>query len=295
MQLPVGKLDSDLLREIVFDKIKYRDGQVKVRPGIGEDCAVVIGDAGMSGYYGDYEVSGSRNFFTSKVKIEAAAAGEVIRPWVGSIAVMWNGGTASVTIDAKGKAKASVSLSSGATGTATSQMLLGEEWHCVPVMVTKKMDVAFALWLPAAGGTPLVVGLGDDVVVGRAGTLAADAEFVVDTDAALWRSVSESALTEYLPNGATVAVKGTKWTLPKAGKLTMKKGVLDASKAGDNPSGLKLKPKKDGTFTGSFKVYYVEKGKLKSKTANVTGLVVNGIGRGTATVKGVGSVQISIE
>ena len=41
MQLPVGKLDSDLLREIVFDKIKYRDGQVKVRPGIGEDCAVV--------------------------------------------------------------------------------------------------------------------------------------------------------------------------------------------------------------------------------------------------------------
>ena len=32
-----------------------------------------------------------------------------------------------------------------------------------------------------------------------------------------------------------------------------------------------------------------------STTANVTGLVVNGIGRGTATVKGVGSTQISIE
>ncbi len=39
--LPVGKLDSDLLKQIVFDKIKYRDKDVKVRPGIGEDCAVM--------------------------------------------------------------------------------------------------------------------------------------------------------------------------------------------------------------------------------------------------------------
>ena len=75
----------------------------------------------------------------------------------------------------------------------------------------------------------------------------------------------------------------------------MKKDVLDDSKAGDNPSGLKLTPKKDGSFTGSFKVYYVEKGKLKSKTANVTGLVIDGKGYGTATIKKVGSEQISIE
>ena len=39
--LPVGKLDSDLLKQIVFDKIKYRSRDVKVRPGIGEDCAVM--------------------------------------------------------------------------------------------------------------------------------------------------------------------------------------------------------------------------------------------------------------
>ena len=41
MKLPTGKLDSDLLKRIVFDRITYRDDQVKVRPGIGEDCAVV--------------------------------------------------------------------------------------------------------------------------------------------------------------------------------------------------------------------------------------------------------------
>jgi hydrogenase expression/formation protein HypE len=39
--LEIGKLDSDLLRELVFHKIKYRSPDVKVRPGIGEDCAVV--------------------------------------------------------------------------------------------------------------------------------------------------------------------------------------------------------------------------------------------------------------
>ncbi len=41
MILPTGKLDSELLKEIVFGKITYRDDRVKVRPGIGEDCAVV--------------------------------------------------------------------------------------------------------------------------------------------------------------------------------------------------------------------------------------------------------------
>ena len=39
MILPTGKLDSDLLKQIVFDKITYRNEDVKVRPGIGEDCA----------------------------------------------------------------------------------------------------------------------------------------------------------------------------------------------------------------------------------------------------------------
>ena len=83
--------------------------------------------------------------------------------------------------------------------------------------------------------------------------------------------------------------------LPKAGKVTMKKGVLDDSKAGDNPSSLKLTLKKDGTFSGSFKVYYAASGKLKTVTVNVSGVVINGIGYGTATIKKVGSLPILIE
>lgn len=41
MKLETGKLDSELLKRTVFDKITYRSDDVKVRPGIGEDCAVV--------------------------------------------------------------------------------------------------------------------------------------------------------------------------------------------------------------------------------------------------------------
>lgn len=39
--LKAGKLDSELLKKIVFDKITFRRPEVLTRPGIGEDCAVV--------------------------------------------------------------------------------------------------------------------------------------------------------------------------------------------------------------------------------------------------------------
>jgi hydrogenase expression/formation protein HypE len=41
MKLETGKLDSELLKRTVFDKITYKSDEVKVRPGIGEDCAVI--------------------------------------------------------------------------------------------------------------------------------------------------------------------------------------------------------------------------------------------------------------
>ena len=54
--------------------------------------------------------------------------------------------------------------------------------------------------------------------------------------------------------------------------------------------------KKDGTFTGSFKVYYIAGGKLKTVTVNVSGVVINGVGYGAATVKKIsGSVAVSIK
>ena len=57
--LETGKLDSELLKQIVFNKIKYRSKDVKVRPGIGEDCAVMD--------FGDYECIMSTDPITAAV------------------------------------------------------------------------------------------------------------------------------------------------------------------------------------------------------------------------------------
>lgn len=45
--LKTGKLDSQLLKGIIFNHITYKRGEVLTRPGIGEDCAVVD--------FGEYE------------------------------------------------------------------------------------------------------------------------------------------------------------------------------------------------------------------------------------------------
>ena len=60
MKLEVGKLDSDLLKKIVFEKITYRSDEVKVRPGIGEDCAVMD--------FGDFDCIMSTDPISSAVK-----------------------------------------------------------------------------------------------------------------------------------------------------------------------------------------------------------------------------------
>ena len=100
--------------------------------------------------------------------------------------------------------------------------------------------------------------------------------------------VGAELLGDYLPEGVDISLSGTKWVLPKAGKVTFVKGTdeVDEDKTGENPSGLKLSYKaKDGSFSGSFKVYAIVNGKIKSYTANVAGVLVDGIGYGTATLK----------
>ena len=58
--LKVGKLDNELLKKIVLDKIKFKRDEVLVRPGIGEDCAVLD--------YGDYECVLSTDPITAAIE-----------------------------------------------------------------------------------------------------------------------------------------------------------------------------------------------------------------------------------
>ena len=133
-------------------------------------------------------------------------------------------------------------------------------------------------------------------IAGKPGALAANAAFHVSKDAALWTSISGTVLKDYIPDGFTVASNGGKWVLPKAGKVVYKDGMVDGSKLGENPSGLKLTYKaKNGSFKGSFKVYAVNGGKAKATAVNITGVMAKGVGYGTATIKGKGSVSVTVK
>lgn len=59
-KLAVGKLDSDMLEKIVLERIQYRRPEVKIRAGIGEDCAVMD--------FGAYDCVVSTDPITASVK-----------------------------------------------------------------------------------------------------------------------------------------------------------------------------------------------------------------------------------
>lgn len=58
--LKIGKLDNELLKKIVLDKITYKRDEVITRPGIGEDCAVLD--------YGEYNCVLSTDPITAAIE-----------------------------------------------------------------------------------------------------------------------------------------------------------------------------------------------------------------------------------
>ena len=278
-------------------------GTLNVSTGTVTGMDLTLGASGMSGTFGGYTVDGVRSPFSSKDKAEQNAANALAESWA-AVNIAWNGGTLSVSFGKKGKVKVSGTLVSGTKVSMTGQLLVGEEWLCVPMTWAKKSEsVAFTLWLPRnVGGnaphSPCVIGLAD-AAVGKPGTLKGGASFRIDV-AVLCGLLKSVTYAKYLPDGVSVAQSGAKWVVAdgaKAGKVQLgKDGSVDEARAGANPSGLKLTYKaKDGSFKGSFKAYASEKGKPKAMAVNVTGVLVNGIGYGTATIKKVGSLTITIE
>ena len=121
-------------------------------------------------------------------------------------------------------------------------------------------------------------------------------------------SIPAGALAELLPDGEPVVAWNGKWKFAKAASVKWAKPkqgaalperydaesgkglVVDTSGDKTNLSAMKLTytPKK-GTFKGSFKMYALEGSgkatKLKKYTIKVSGVVVGGVGHGTATCK----------
>ena len=150
------------------------DGPTTVALTGGDACEVILGAKGMSGTYGNYAIDGALNVFTSKDAADKVVAAATLDKWQGAVNVAWrlsgDGSpyqTLSVTIAAKGKAKVSGTLANGTKVSAKGQLIVGEKWCCVPVVVSKKAQMAFNVWLPKAATSaalPSVAGLADAIV-----------------------------------------------------------------------------------------------------------------------------------
>ncbi len=277
-------------------------GAISITAKDGRTLDLEIGADGIAGTFGDWEIDGARDVFSSKASADKAVAADALAKWQGTtLALLFDvdGGYLTVTVAARGRVKVSGTLSDGTKLNASAQMVVGGEWFCVPVVFTKRdVNLAFCLWLSADGETADVTGLGDDFVLGRPGALGAGAAFSLPS-VSLASVLCDDTYADYFPDGVSVEQKGAKWVVAdgaKAGKVVLgRDGLVDEAKAGANPSALKLSYRaKDGTFSGSFKAYVDSRGKPKAVTVKVSGVVIDGVGYGTATAKR-WSIPVTIE
>lgn len=255
----------------------------------GHTLALALGRDGLhGGLDGVYAVDGARNFFSSKDRAEKSGAEALLKNVQGAVNVVLPDGRGilTVSIAAKGGVRVSGTVG-GAKVSAASQLLIGADVCAIPVVIAKKAELALVVWMDAAGSVA-VDGI-EGAVAGRAGAPRAGAAF--RCGAAALAKALPGLYADYLPDGLPVTQTGAKWIVAggaKAGKVDLdrKTGEVDETKLGANPSGLKLAYKaKDGSFKGSFKAYALEKGKVRAYVVNVEGVMVGGVGHGTATLK----------
>lgn len=93
-------------------------------------------------------------------------------------------------------------------------------------------------------------------------------------------------LAEDLPIGLSIRQDGKKLVVADGQKGSVKMKNLAIERKGLNRAALKLSCKaKDGTISGSFKVYAIENAKLKAYTFKIFGVMVGDMGYGVAELK----------
>ena len=224
----------------------------------------------------------------------------------------------SVTIDKKGKAKVKGSLSDGTTVSVSGYGALGADAFAVPIAYSKdikakdtgmKTHVEFAgvLWIAADRPAVLVSESkrwvdADVAKLGIFGPKAWKVGFAVPG----WRVYLERTDDGYNVIPAELSID---LTVAKKFSVAKTSGSVKVEKATGKtyvkPSG-KNKPAnlskfkltltaKTGQVKGSFKLYYLSGGKLKTDSATVTGMMVGDRFYGNVTVKKVGTAPIWFE
>ena len=239
--------------------------------------------------FGEYLIDGSRYMFAARDDDSKARSAAALNRCRGKYAVAWRASAAedapfhALTVDVKEKGLVSVkgTLADGTRVSARTRLLVG------------------GLRLRVNTGTRLLVGERECAVA------VSWAKKGASVGCVLWFGEDGAVECENIRDGASALVAPVGGGVSEGAALRIDQAAVaaafpgfqaDLSFPGGVPAELKLKYKaKDGTFSGSFKVYVDNGRRVKPVTVGVRGVVLDGIGYGSAYVKKVGDWVVTVE
>ena len=286
------------------------------------ELEIELSGSGMGGTFDEYVVVGTRNIHGKKTYLDRMRALAADDSWVGYYVValkaesdessLGNGYVGlSVQVKENGRGRVTGTMPDGTKVSCSGRMEVMDGNVCVlpfaiPLHRGKKGGFGFLLTFDESGVSMSAVSSWSNTDVPFTAALTAEAEGVGYASGISSASVFsleepfsfEGVEESLLPADVEVNVSGARLSTPKAGKVKFNAadGTYEDLTESGNPSGLTLSASSEkGTFSGKFKVFAVtEAGKSKKYTATVRGVVLDGVGYGTATIKKIGSVPVIV-
>ena len=279
--------------------------------GIASPLKLTVAGDYMSGSVAGLAITGARNQSGSRDSRKseyAAANGKVINIALapsnasGSGAAFANGyGALMLKVLAKGKAKLSGVMADGTKVSVSGlKVLLSEDGAelCIPVVAPmykgKLGGFGMLVWLGATGSVDITAISSWDASVS---TSAQFTSSLSCADAALIASPADGSYgltvdADEFP--ATIgALSVQRDLLPSQSAVTATSGRLSA--VTDTVTRLKIsRVATTGLIKGSFAAYVQNGEKLSRKTAKFNGVMINGVGYGSAVIKGAGTASVTI-
>ena len=289
IQVKVAKARNGIAKVTIYIQVagakkKTLKGSLDISTGNVTGIDLSISRNSLSGSYNGFRIEGARNLFSSRQKEDKAEAAKALSSCPKVINIVWPGGTLAVKISSNGKSKISGTLATGENVSATSQPIIGDDWLCVPVLLSKA-STFFLVWISRTNGSIEVEGL-ENAVAGAATYLRRNSTFLVNLDhlanlvaLSISKEVPESVdvLKDTIPDGIAISQSGSTWTTSK------------------HESALKLRyTESTHSFKGTFKTFFLKNGIQKSTTVTVSGVLIGDVGYGFAIVKKAGSTPITI-
>ena len=287
------------------------------------ELEVTLSGSGMGGTFEDYTVVGTRYIHGKKTYLDRTRALAADDTWKGFYVVvlkadsdessLGNGYAGlSVQVMANGRGRVTGTMPDGTKVAYSGRMEVMDGNVCVlpaaiPLHRGKKGGFGFLVTFDESGVSVSAVSEWTNTDVPFISTLTAEGDgaayaSAIPSDAAFALEEGfelEGVDDSLLPSDVEVTVSGARWSTPKADKVkfSAEDGGYEVLTEYGNPSGLTLAASSaKGTFKGKFKVFAVtEAGKSKSYKATVAGAVLDGVGYGTATIRKIGSVPVTVK